>query len=38
LRLLCERAAARCRAHAPDLRSVDVVMVDFDGAGVVARD
>jgi cobalt-precorrin-5B (C1)-methyltransferase len=36
LRLLCERAAASCRAHAPELRSVDVLMVDFDGDQVVA--
>jgi cobalt-precorrin-5B (C1)-methyltransferase len=37
LRLLCERAAAQCLAHAPALGSVDVLMVDFDGDGVVAR-
>jgi len=36
LRLLCERAAASCRAHAPELLSVDVLMVDFDGDQVVA--
>jgi len=37
LRVLCERAAGECRAHAPGLASVEVLMVDFDGAEVVAR-
>jgi cobalt-precorrin-5B (C1)-methyltransferase len=35
LQLLCQRAKAACEAHS-GLR-VDVVMVDFDGAEVVAR-
>lgn len=37
LRLLCEQAAAACRAHVDGALAVDVVMVDFDGAEVVAR-
>ena len=35
LRLLCEQAKSACEAHAG--LAVDVVMVDFDGAEVVAR-
>ncbi len=34
---LCARAAAACRAHAPSLESVRVLMVDFDGDAVVGR-
>jgi cobalt-precorrin-5B (C1)-methyltransferase len=34
---LCRLAAERCRAHAGGALAVEVVMVDFDGAGVVAR-
>jgi cobalt-precorrin-5B (C1)-methyltransferase len=37
LDLLCQRAVASCRAHAPEIRSVDVTMIDFDGDHVVAR-
>jgi cobalt-precorrin-5B (C1)-methyltransferase len=37
LRRLCERAVTQCRAHAPGLASIEVVMVDFDGTEVVAR-
>jgi hypothetical protein len=37
LRVLCERAAARCRQHAGGDLDVDVLMVDFDGDAVVAR-
>jgi len=37
LRLLCVRAAAACHAHAPELDSIDMLMVDFDGTNVVAR-
>jgi cobalt-precorrin-5B (C1)-methyltransferase len=35
--LLCERAAEACRRHVAGNLSVDVVMVDFEGAAVVAR-
>jgi cobalt-precorrin-5B (C1)-methyltransferase len=34
---LCRRAAAACTAHVSGALSVEVLMVDFDGAGVVAR-
>jgi cobalt-precorrin-5B (C1)-methyltransferase len=37
LRLLCELAASACRAHVHDALTVDVLMVDFEGAAVVAR-
>ena len=37
LRLLCVQAAAACRAHVRGALAVDVVMVDFEGTGVVAR-
>ncbi len=37
LGLLCRRAAAACAAHCGNKLSVDVVMVDFDGRGLVAR-
>jgi len=37
LRLLCEQAAAACRAHVDGTLEVEVVMVDFDGAEAVAR-
>jgi cobalt-precorrin-5B (C1)-methyltransferase len=37
LRLLCERAAAMCRAHVDGALDVEVMMVDFDGAEVLAR-
>jgi cobalt-precorrin-5B (C1)-methyltransferase len=37
LRLLCEQAKAACQAHVDGALSIDVVMVDFDGAEVVAR-
>lgn len=37
LRLLCERAAAACRAHVGGALAVEVLMVDFDGEAVVAR-
>jgi len=36
LALLCRRAAANCQQHTGGSLHVDVVMVDFDGAGVVA--
>ncbi|HUQ64209.1 MAG TPA: cobalt-precorrin-5B (C(1))-methyltransferase CbiD [Acidimicrobiales bacterium] len=34
---LCALARATCEAHTDGAVAVDVVMVDFDGAGVVAR-
>jgi len=37
LALLCQRAAEACRAYVGGALAVDVVMVDFDGAAVVAR-
>ena len=37
LRLLCERAAAACRAHVDGALAVEVVCVDFDGTREVAR-
>jgi cobalt-precorrin-5B (C1)-methyltransferase len=37
LTLLCTQAAAACRAHVGEAMSVEVVMVDFDGDGVVTR-
>ena len=37
LRLLCEQAKSACQAHVDGALAVDVVMVDFDGAEVVAR-
>jgi cobalt-precorrin-5B (C1)-methyltransferase len=37
LALLCQRAADACRTYAGGKLAVDVVMVDFDGATVVAR-
>ena len=37
LRLLCEQAKSACQAHVQQALSVDVVMVDFEGAEVVAR-
>lgn len=37
LELLCTRAREACEAHAGRTMSVEVVMVDFEGAGVVAR-
>jgi len=37
LQLLCEQAAAACRQHVDGALDIEVVMVDFDGAEVVAR-
>lgn len=37
LRLLCEQAAAACRRHVDGALEIEVVMVDFDGAEVIAR-
>jgi len=37
LEWLCRRARAACEAHVEGRLAVDVVMVDFDGDGVVAR-
>ena len=37
LQLLCEQAAAACRRHVDGALEIEVVMVDFDGAEVVAR-
>jgi cobalt-precorrin-5B (C1)-methyltransferase len=37
LRVLCEQAAAACRRHVDGALEIEVVMVDFDGAEVVAR-
>ena len=37
LRLLCQRAAAACRAHVEGALEVEVVCVDFDGTMEVAR-
>ena len=37
LQLLCEQAAAACRQHVDGALRIEVVMVDFDGAEVVAR-
>ena len=37
LQLLCEQAAASCRQHVDGALDIEVVMVDFDGAEVVAR-
>ncbi len=37
LRLLCQRAAAACRAHVEGALEVEVVCVDFDGTVEVAR-
>jgi hypothetical protein len=35
--VLCRRAAEACRNHVGGALAVEVVMVDFDGAVVVAR-
>jgi cobalt-precorrin-5B (C1)-methyltransferase len=37
LRILCEQAATACRRHVDGALEIDVLMVDFDGAEVVAR-
>ena len=37
LELLCDRARQNCEAHVDGSLKIDVVMVDFEGAGVVAR-
>ncbi len=37
LQLLCEQAAVACRQHVDGALEIEVVMVDFDGAEVVAR-
>jgi hypothetical protein len=37
LQLLCEQAATACRQHVDGALEIEVVMVDFDGAEVVAR-
>jgi len=37
LQLLCRRAAAACTDHVAGKLAVDVMMVDFDGAHLVAR-
>ena len=37
LQLLCEQAVAACRQHVDGALEIEVVMVDFDGAEVVAR-
>jgi cobalt-precorrin-5B (C1)-methyltransferase len=37
LRILCQRAAAACRAHVDGALEVDVVCVDFDGTREMAR-
>jgi cobalt-precorrin-5B (C1)-methyltransferase len=37
LRLLCEQAVASCRQHVDGALDIEIVMVDFDGAEVVAR-
>ena len=37
LELLCEQARRNCEAHVDGSLKVDVVMVDFEGTGVVAR-
>jgi cobalt-precorrin-5B (C1)-methyltransferase len=37
LTILCKRAKRACEAHANGALSVDIIMVDFDGAEVVAR-
>ncbi|HSS08629.1 MAG TPA: cobalt-precorrin-5B (C(1))-methyltransferase [Acidimicrobiales bacterium] len=37
LELLCRRAARACRRHVNEALDVDVLMVDFEGYGVVAR-
>ena len=36
LELLCQRARRNCQAHVAGALDIDVVMVDFGGAGVVA--
>src|SRR5205814_9656667 len=36
LELLCRRARRNCRAHVEGALDIDVVMVDFEGAAVVA--
>src|SRR5204863_9142432 len=36
LELLCQRARRNCHAHVEGALDIDVVMVDFEGAGVVA--
>jgi cobalt-precorrin-5B (C1)-methyltransferase len=37
LRITCEQAAAACRRHVDGALEIEVLMVDFDGAEVVAR-
>ena len=37
LRLLCGQAASSCRRHVDGALEIEVVMVDFDGAEVIAR-
>jgi len=37
LRRLCELAVVQCRTHVREALAVEVVMVDFEGEGVVAR-
>jgi cobalt-precorrin-5B (C1)-methyltransferase len=37
LRVLCEQAASACRQHVAGELEIEVVMVDFEGAEVVAR-
>jgi cobalt-precorrin-5B (C1)-methyltransferase len=37
LELLCQRAKRACEAHVEGALAIDVVMVDFDGASVVAH-
>jgi cobalt-precorrin-5B (C1)-methyltransferase len=37
LQVVCEQAASACRQHVDGALEIEVVMVDFDGAEVVAR-
>jgi cobalt-precorrin-5B (C1)-methyltransferase len=37
LQVLCKQAASACRKHVDNALEIEVVMVDFDGTGVVAR-
>jgi len=37
LQILCEQAAAACRRHVDGALEIEVLMVDFEGAEVVAR-
>ena len=37
LRILCQQAAAACRRHVDGRLEIEVLMVDFEGAEVVAR-